>query len=40
MNRYCPQENNNMSTIKEEIYEMSGDTRYIKFSGDYEKFDK
>ena len=29
-----------MSSIKEERYEMAGDIRYIKFSGDYENFDE
>ena len=27
-----------MSSIKDEIYEVDGAIRYIKFSGDYEKF--
>ena len=29
-----------MLSIKEEIYEMAGSIRYIKFSGDYDKFDE
>ena len=28
-----------MSSIKDEGYDMARDIRYIKFSGDYEKFE-
>ena len=32
--------NKKMPNIKEVIDDMSGSTRYIKFSGDYDKFDE
>ena len=40
MTRYSQKQNNTISSSKDEREETDGAIRYIKFSGDYDKFDE